>query len=57
MKITKHGKNIKKFVCPKCGCEFEMHIDECKAYISTALKIFHFYACPECGMTTYAKDE
>lgn len=57
MKITKHGKNIKKFVCLKCGCEFEMHIDECKAYVSTALKIFHFYACPECGMTTYAKDE
>lgn len=47
IKVTKHGKETFKAVCPICGCEFSYQVED--------LKEDHFHnhyvECPDCKQT------
>lgn len=54
MKIIKHGdleklKQIKHFICQKCGCELEADNTEYQSRQVEYNDIGYFIKCPDCG--------
>lgn len=60
MKIIKHGdlerlKQVKRFICDRCGCEAEADNTEYKTRQVEYNDFDFFLECPDCGaqMRTY----
>lgn len=58
MKIIKHGdleklKQIKHFICQKCGCELEADNTEYQSRQVEYNDIGYFIKCPDCGYEIY----
>lgn len=58
MKIIKHGNKLvlRRFLCRKCGCEFEADYDEYFKIWEEMIPIFEC-DCPECRAVAREKED